>query len=63
MIETSTPTTNSLQSNRTQNTLSTEDLGEEEQSFYLSIRKNLDAMSIAPGKGIIAEILDYSRSI
>lgn len=63
MIETSTPTTNSLQNDMIQNTAIAEDLGEEEQSFYDSIKKNLNTIVRTPGKDVIARILKYSKSV
>lgn len=62
MIETSTSTKNSLQNDMTQNTAGTEELGEEEQSFYDSIKKNLNSLVRAPGKDVIARILSYSKT-
>lgn len=63
MIETSTPTTNSLQNDMVQNNNATEELGEEEQSFYNSIKKNLNSIVRTPGKDVIAKILNYSKSV
>jgi hypothetical protein len=63
MIETSTPTTNSLQNDMVQNKLTSEDLGEEEQSFYDSIKKNLNTIARTPGKDVIDRILNYSKSV
>jgi len=62
MIETSTSTTNSLQPGMVQNTAIPEDLGEEEQSFYDSIKKNLNAIVRIPGKDVVARILKYSKT-
>ena len=62
MIETSTSTKNSLQNDMTQNTAATEDLGEEEQSFYDSIKKNLNSLVRTPGKDVIARILNHSKN-
>ena len=63
MIETSTPTTNSLPNDMFQNNPVTDDLGEDEQVFYASIKKNLDVLARIPGKEIIAKILSYSKSL
>ncbi len=63
MIETSTSTTNSLQNDMMQNTGVTEDLGEEEQSFYDSIQQNLNTLVRTPGKDVIARILKHSKSV
>lgn len=63
MIETSTSTKNSLQNDMTQNTTVTEELGEEEQSFYDSIKKNLNTLVRTPGKDVIARILNHSKTL
>ncbi len=63
MVKTSTPTTNSLQNDMVQNTAIPEDLGEEEQSFYDSIKKNLNTIVRTPSKDVIARILKYSKSV
>ncbi|SKB85821.1 hypothetical protein [Daejeonella lutea] len=63
MIETSTPTTNSLQNDMVQHTAIPEELGEEEQSFYDSIKKNLNLIVKTPGKDVIARILSYSKTV
>ena len=61
MIKTSTSKTNSLQNNMTQKTAVTEDLGEEEQSFYNSIKQDLNKIVRTPGKIVITRILNYSK--
>lgn len=63
MIEISTSTTNSLQNDMVQNTAIPEELGEEEQSFYDSIKKNLNSIVRNPGNDVIARILNYSKSV
>jgi hypothetical protein len=63
MIKTSTSKTNFLQNDMTQNTAVTEDLGEDEQSFYDSIKQNLNAIVRTPGKDVIDRILKYSKSL
>ena len=63
MIETSTSTTNSLQNDMLQNSAIPEELGEEEQSFYDSIKKNLNSIVKTPGNDVIARILNYSKSV
>lgn len=63
MIEISTSTTNSLQNDMVQNTAIPEELGEEEQSFYDSIKKNLNSIVRTPGNDVIARILNYSKSV
>ncbi|MES2872338.1 MAG: hypothetical protein V4708_01360 [Bacteroidota bacterium] len=63
MIETSTSTTNSLQNDMIQNTAVTEELGEEEQSFYNSIKQDLNNLVRTPGKDVIARILKHSKSV
>lgn len=62
MIEISTPTKNSLQNDMVQSNAKTEDLGEEEQSFYDSIKENLNSIVRTPGKDVIARILKHSKS-
>jgi hypothetical protein len=62
MIETSTPTKNSLQNDMVQDNATAEDLGEEEQSFYASVKKKLDVLARNPGQDVIARILKYSKS-
>ncbi|MGB4400422.1 MAG: hypothetical protein WBJ10_13710 [Daejeonella sp.] len=63
MIETSTSTKNSLQNDMTQHTTVTEELGKEEQSFYDSIKKNLNTLVRTPGKDVIARILNHSKTL
>ena len=63
MMQTSTPTTNSLQNNMVENSTSVNDLSEEEQSFYNSISNTLNAIVRKPRKETIAKILDYSKSL
>ena len=63
MIEISTPTTNSLQNDMVQNSTSVEDLGEDEQSFYALIKKNLNAIVSKPSQETITKILNYSKSM
>jgi len=63
MIEISTPTTNSLQNDMLHHTAITEDLGEEEQSFYDSIKRNLNTIVSTPSKDVVARILRYSKTV
>ena len=63
MIETSTSTKNSLQNDMIQNAAIPEELGEEEQSFYNSIKQDLNKLVRTPGKDVIARILKYSKSV
>lgn len=63
MIQTSTTTTNSLQNNMAENGTSVEDLGEDEQSFYLSITKTLNEIVRKPRRDTIAKILNYSKNL
>ncbi len=63
MIETSTSTTNSLQNDMVQHTAIPEELGEEEQSFYDSIKMNLNSIARTPANDVIARILNYSKSV
>lgn len=63
MIQTSTTTTNSLQSNMAENGTSVEDLGDDEKSFYASISKTLNEIRKNPRKDTIAKILTYSKGL
>lgn len=63
MIEISTPTTNSFQNDMVQKNIISDDLGEEEQSFYASLKKNLNALISSPDNDVIARILKYSKSL
>ncbi|MDP3467750.1 MAG: hypothetical protein Q8S11_05415 [Daejeonella sp.] len=63
MIETSTPATNSLTNTKAESSLFAEDLGEDEQSFYSSIKPGLNALTNNPTEKTIRSILDYSQSL
>lgn len=63
MIETSTPATNSLTNKKAESSLLAEDLGEDEQSFYSSIKPDLNAIANNPAEKTISIILDYSKSL
>ena len=63
MIEIYTPTTNSLQNDMVQNNLISEDLGDDEQFFYATIKKNLDALAKIPSNEVIIRILKHSKSV
>jgi hypothetical protein len=63
MIEISTPSTNSLTNTKAESSLLTEVLGEEEQSFYSSIKPDLNALTNNPAEKTISTILDYSKSL
>jgi hypothetical protein len=62
MIEISTPGTNSLTNTKAERSLLAEDLGEDEQSFYSSIKPDLNALANNPADKTISNILDYSKS-
>jgi hypothetical protein len=63
MIEISTLTTNSLTNKKAESNLLAEDLGEDEQSFYASIKPDLNAITNNPAEKTISSILDYSKSL
>jgi len=63
MIETSTPKTNSLQNTKTENSPLIEELGEEEQSFFVSIKPGLNAIVSNPNQETVSSILNYSKSL
>lgn len=63
MIETSTPATNSSTNTKAENSLLADDIGEDEQSFYSSIRPGLNALTNNPAEKTISSILDYSKSL
>jgi hypothetical protein len=63
MIETSTPATNSLTSTKSEISLLAKDIGGDEQSFYSSIKPDLNALTNNPADKTISNILDYSRSL
>lgn len=62
MIETITHATNSLPSGKTENSISAKDLSEEDQSFYLSIKPELNALAMNPLRDTIVTILDFSKT-
>ncbi|SDM69968.1 hypothetical protein SAMN05421813_12025 [Daejeonella rubra] len=63
MIETSTPKTNSLQKTEVNKDINAEDLSEDEQSFYSSIKPCLNAMVTDPKQETISKLVNYSRSV
>ncbi len=63
MIEISTPATNSITSAKAESSLFAEDLGEDEQSFYTSIKPDLNALVQNPAEKAVSNILDYSKSL
>jgi hypothetical protein len=63
MIETSTPATNSLTSTKSEISLLAKDIGGDEQSFYSSIKPDLNALTNNPADKTISNILDYSKSL
>ena len=63
MIETSTPATNSLTSTKSEISLLAKDIGGNEQSFYSSIKPDLNALTNNPADETISNILDYSKSL
>lgn len=63
MIETSTHKTSSLKEIQAESNLRAEDLGEEEQAFYNSIKPELNSIISEPSKESIRKILEHSKSI
>lgn len=63
MIKISTPKTNSLQNKKAEDSPLIEDLGEEEQKFYSSIKPGLNAIANNPQQDTISRILNYSKSL
>ena len=63
MIDISTHTSNSLQREIVQSSASAENLSEEDQFFYTSIRKNLDKVVESPSADTISKILNYSKAM
>lgn len=63
MIETSTPATNSLPKTKAESSFNADDLGEDEQSFYSSIKSDLNTLARNPAEKTISRILDYSKSL
>lgn len=61
MIKTYTRNSDSLQSEAVENSEHAEDLGEEEQGFYSSIRKGLNQIELSPNQTSIDNILNYSK--
>ncbi len=62
MIETSTHQKRSLKEAKVESMVRTEDLGEEEQSFYTSIKPELNSLLTEPAQESVEKILEYSRS-
>lgn len=63
MIETSTHKTSSFKEPQAAGNLRVEDLGEEEQAFYTSIKSELNSIISEPAKESVRRILEYSRSV
>jgi hypothetical protein len=63
MIEISTPKTNSLQKTEVNKDINSEDLSEDEQSFYSSIKPGLNAMVTDPNQETISKLVKYSKSL
>jgi hypothetical protein len=61
MIEISTPKTNSLQQTEENKDIIAEELSEEEQSFYSSIKPCLNAMARDPTEETISKMVNYSK--
>ena len=63
MIEISTPKTNSLQKTEVNKDINSEELSEDDQSFYATIKPCLNAMVKDPSQDTISKIVNYSKSI
>jgi hypothetical protein len=63
MIKTSTKTTDSLPEEMATLSEVPHDLGEEELSFYTSIKKDLTKLEVSPKASVVEKLLDYSRSL
>jgi hypothetical protein len=63
MIEISTPKTNSLQKTEVNKDINSEDLSEDEQSFYSSIKPGLNAMATDPKQETISKLVKHSKSL
>lgn len=62
MIETITHATNSLPTRKTKKSISAKNLNEEDQSFYLSIKPELNALAKNPLQSTIKSILEFSKT-
>ena len=63
MIKTSTKLTNSLPEEMVTAMETTDQIGEEELSFYSSIKKELGKLEVNPKTSVIDNIMKYSRSL
>lgn len=63
MIKTSTQSTNALPSDMISTSETPDQFGEDEQSFYNSIKKDLTKLEVTPRSSTIDKILKYSRSV
>ena len=63
MIKTSTQSTNPLPTEMISTSETADQFGEDEQSFYNSIKKDLTKLEVAPRNSTIDKILKYSRSV
>ena len=63
MIKTSTQSTNPLPADMISTSETADQFGEDEQSFYNSIKKDLTKLEVAPRSTTIDKILKYSRSV
>lgn len=63
MIKTSTKLTNSLPEEMVTPMETTDQIGEEELSFYSSIKKELGKLEVNPKTSVIDNIMKYSRSL
>ena len=63
MIKTSTKSTNALPTDMVTTSETGDQIGEDELSFYLSIKKELNKLEVNPQSSVIDKIMKYSRSL
>lgn len=63
MIKTSTQSTNPLPADMISTSETADQFGEDEQSFYNSIKKDLTKLEVTPRSSTIDKILKHSRSV
>jgi len=63
MIEISTQKTNSLQKTEVIKDINSDDLSEDDQSLYSSLKPCLNAMAKDPSQETISKLVNYSKSI
>jgi hypothetical protein len=63
MIKTSTQSTKALPTDMISSSEIVDQFGEDELSFYNSIKKDLTKLEVSPRTSILDKILKYSRSV